>query len=73
MSEARVGKEAPDFKSAAYVRGVGFKEIKLSDYRGNWLASASTRVISPSFDRPSWRQLPSCILNSRSSALMSFQ
>jgi len=37
MAEARVGKEAPDFKSAAYVRGVGFKEIKLSDYRDKWL------------------------------------
>ncbi len=71
MPEARVGKEAPDFKSAAYIRGEGFKEVKLSDYRG--LSSASTRVISPLFDRPSWRQLPSCILNSRSSALMSFQ
>jgi peroxiredoxin (alkyl hydroperoxide reductase subunit C) len=37
MPEARVGKEAPDFKSAAYVRGRGFKEVKLSDYRGKWL------------------------------------
>jgi len=37
MPEARVGKEAPDFKSAAYIRGKGFKEVKLSDYRGKWL------------------------------------
>ncbi len=37
MPEARVGKEAPDFKSAAYIRGEGFKEVKLSDYRDKWL------------------------------------
>jgi peroxiredoxin (alkyl hydroperoxide reductase subunit C) len=37
MPEARVGKIAPDFTSAAYIRGEGFKEVKLSDYRGNWL------------------------------------
>ena len=37
MADACVGKEAPDFKGAAYVRGVGFKEINLSDHRGKWL------------------------------------
>ncbi len=37
MPEARVGKKAPDFKSAAYIRGKGFKEVKLSDYRGKWI------------------------------------
>ena len=37
MPEARVGKKAPDFKSAAYIRGEGFKEVKLSDYRDKWL------------------------------------
>jgi peroxiredoxin (alkyl hydroperoxide reductase subunit C) len=31
-----VGKEAPDFEAAAYFEG-GFKNIKLSDYRGKWV------------------------------------
>ena len=34
---ARVGKPAPDFEAAAYVDG-GFKNIKLSDYKGKWVA-----------------------------------
>lgn len=34
--EARVGKPAPDFEAAAYVAG-GFRNIKLSDYRGKWV------------------------------------
>ena len=33
---ARVGKEAPDFETSAFVDG-GFKNIKLSDYRGQWV------------------------------------
>lgn len=33
---ARVGKPAPDFEAPAYVDG-GFKNIKLSDYRGQWV------------------------------------
>ena len=33
---ARVGKTAPDFEASAYVDG-GFKNIKLSDYRGQWV------------------------------------
>jgi peroxiredoxin (alkyl hydroperoxide reductase subunit C) len=33
---ARVGKEAPDFETNAFVGG-GFKNIKLSDYRGQWV------------------------------------
>jgi hypothetical protein len=33
---ARVGQPAPDFESAALVDG-GFKNIKLSDYRGKWV------------------------------------
>ncbi len=37
MSTARVGKEAPDFKASAYVASEGFTEIKLSDYRGQWV------------------------------------
>ncbi len=33
---ARVGKPAPDFETSAYING-GFKNIKLSDYKGKWL------------------------------------
>ena len=33
---ARVGKPAPDFEATAYVDG-GFKNIKLSDYKGHWV------------------------------------
>lgn len=33
---AQVGKAAPDFEAAAYVDG-GFKNIKLSDYKGKWV------------------------------------
>jgi peroxiredoxin (alkyl hydroperoxide reductase subunit C) len=33
---ARVGKKAPDFEATAYVDG-GFKNIKLSDYAGQWV------------------------------------
>jgi hypothetical protein len=36
MALARVGHEAPDFEASAYVDG-GFKNIKLSDYRGKWV------------------------------------
>jgi hypothetical protein len=36
MPPARVGHEAPDFEAAAYVDG-GFKNVKLSDYRGKWV------------------------------------
>ncbi len=31
-----VGQEAPDFVATAYHEG-GFKNIKLSDYRGSWV------------------------------------
>ena len=34
---ARVGKEAPDFEASAYIPGEGFKNVKLSDYRGKWV------------------------------------
>jgi hypothetical protein len=37
MTVARTGKEAPDFEATAYVAGEGFKNIKLSDYRGQWV------------------------------------
>jgi peroxiredoxin (alkyl hydroperoxide reductase subunit C) len=32
-----VGKEAIDFEATAFVVGVGFKPVKLSDYRGQWI------------------------------------
>jgi len=34
---ARVGKEAIDFEATAFVEGVGFKPVKLSDYKGKWI------------------------------------
>jgi hypothetical protein len=37
MTTARVGREAPDFEASAYVAGEGFKNVKLSDYRGQWV------------------------------------
>jgi peroxiredoxin (alkyl hydroperoxide reductase subunit C) len=36
MSQARVGRKAPDFEVNAYFNG-GFKPVKLSDYAGKWL------------------------------------
>jgi len=33
---AGVGKPAPDFEANAFVNG-GFKSIKLSDYKGQWV------------------------------------
>lgn len=33
---ARVGKPASDFEASAFVDG-GFKNIKLSDYKGQWV------------------------------------
>ena len=33
---AQVGKPAPDFEASAYFEG-GFKNIKLSDYKGKWV------------------------------------
>ena len=35
--QSLVGNEAPDFEANAYVAGEGFKQIKLSDYRGKWI------------------------------------
>jgi len=37
MSMARVGHEAPDFETTAYVAGKGFENVQLSDYRGKWV------------------------------------
>ena len=34
---ARVGKAAPDFEATAYMDGA-FKTVKLSDYKGRWVA-----------------------------------
>jgi peroxiredoxin (alkyl hydroperoxide reductase subunit C) len=34
---AQVGREAPDFEASAYVDG-SFRNIKLSDHRGRWVA-----------------------------------
>jgi peroxiredoxin (alkyl hydroperoxide reductase subunit C) len=34
---ARVGREAIDFEANAYVEGVGFQPVKLSDYKGKWI------------------------------------
>lgn len=36
MLQARVGKPAPDFELSAFFGG-GFKNIKLSDYKGKWI------------------------------------
>jgi hypothetical protein len=36
MIQARVGKPAPDFELSAFFGG-GFKNIKLSDYKGKWI------------------------------------
>ena len=33
----RVGKEAIDFEVNAFVRGVGFKPVRLADYKGKWI------------------------------------
>jgi len=33
---AKVGKPAPDFEASAFVEG-GFKNVKLSDYKGHWV------------------------------------
>ncbi len=37
MTMARVGKEAPDFEASGYIAGEGFKNVKLSNYRGQWV------------------------------------
>ncbi len=33
---AQVGKQAPDYEAPAYLDG-GFKNIRLSDYQGQWV------------------------------------
>ncbi len=37
MQTASVGKPAPDFETSAYIAGEGFKNVKLSDYGGQWV------------------------------------
>jgi hypothetical protein len=34
---ARVGQQAIDFEATAFVEGVGFQPVKLSDYKGKWI------------------------------------
>jgi hypothetical protein len=34
---ARVGAPAIDFEANAFVKGVGFKQIRLSEYKGKWV------------------------------------
>lgn len=34
---ARVGQQAIDFEANAYIEGIGFKQVKLSDYKGKWI------------------------------------
>jgi peroxiredoxin (alkyl hydroperoxide reductase subunit C) len=36
VAQVGVGKEAPDFEAAAFADG-GFKNVKLSDFRGQWV------------------------------------
>jgi peroxiredoxin (alkyl hydroperoxide reductase subunit C) len=36
--QAQVGKEAPDFEASAFLRGEGFGPVRLSDYKGKWIA-----------------------------------
>ncbi len=37
IMKAQVGQPAPDFEATAYLDG-GFQNIKLSDYKGQWVA-----------------------------------
>jgi len=37
MSIARVGHEAPDFETTAFIAGKGFDNVQLSAYRGKWV------------------------------------
>ncbi len=34
---ARVGKEAIDFEANAFIAGAGFKPVRLSSYKGQWI------------------------------------
>jgi AhpC/TSA family len=34
---ARVGTAATDFEANAFVQGVGFQPVKLSDHKGKWI------------------------------------
>jgi hypothetical protein len=35
--QARIGQEAIDFEANAFIQGVGFQPVKLSDYRRKWI------------------------------------
>ncbi len=34
---ARVGMEAVDFEANAFVEGVGFKPVRISEFKGKWI------------------------------------
>lgn len=34
---ARVGQPAIDFEATAFIEGVGFQPVKLSDHKGKWI------------------------------------
>jgi hypothetical protein len=34
---ARVGKEAIDVEATAFIEGIGFQPVKLSDHKGKWI------------------------------------
>ena len=52
MNEARIQLEAPDFAAQAVMPDGSIKELKLSSYKGKYVALFSTRWISPSCVRP---------------------
>ena len=55
---AHVGKPTPNFEVSALVDG-GFKNIKLSDYKGKWIVLCFYPGDLPLSDPLSCRQLPS--------------
>lgn len=42
--KAFIGKPAPDFSATAVMPDGQFKDIKLSDYRGNFMCSLITQI-----------------------------
>jgi peroxiredoxin (alkyl hydroperoxide reductase subunit C) len=37
LMQARVGQKAIDFEASAFIAGKGFRPVKLSDYKGQWI------------------------------------
>jgi hypothetical protein len=33
----QVGRPAPDFEASAFIEGLGFRNVKLSEYKGKWV------------------------------------